>query len=193
MKARLFPFVVLLCSLPSAASALNPPVAAEPTRDTRTLLVADVSCFETWTPAVTAGGIFQVSLGRSEITHGPDCGNACITPPEWYLHVGASGGILGSTDRYAALGAIGLVQRPGPTSFLAPSFITSRGMVVQSLMPDKAIGPAVRIELMDNIGLQVGALKLIDRRPIGFFLSIDLMACLLRDLGFEKTCGSSGI
>ena len=100
-----------------------------------------------------------------------------IHEPKWYWHFMATGGIRGTSD-YALFGNIGLMRRNDSPTF------TIIGLGILGTLPVNGIGPVLRVELLDVIGVQAGPIFLEDSKT-GVLVSIDFMKGLFSDLGLR--------
>jgi hypothetical protein len=169
---------ILALSMVRPLWAVNAPTPASPMRYHRGLLVGNLAFVDDPRPTVTAGGLYQLSLLPSEIRQGPECGGlGCVQPPRLYGHLLASGGATFDSYDYAALLQAGLVYR------LDSKVLTAAGVVAQGALPKRGLGPALRVEVMHNIGVQVGWLFFNNpNRDNGPFISIDYLYTLFDDL-----------
>lgn len=94
--------------------------------------------------------------------------------PKWYWHAMAYAGIRGSTN-LAFLGNLGIVRRNQSDIF------TVAGLGVHAAWPLKGLGPFLRVEILDVIGVQ-GGLVYTKNKYSGLFFSIDIMQGILGDL-----------
>jgi len=144
-------------------------------RSKRILMIGNVTFVNQLNPAITTGALYQISLRKPQITKG-EFGQDIITPPRFYVHFLLSGGINGDYDDYAILGQIGILRRMDSPKF------TFFGFAFQSVFPDPAFGPVVRVEIIDNIGLQTGILYYSERDEMGLFVSFDYFREIFSDL-----------
>lgn len=166
---------LLLVLAPTAARPAHPTTTAE-VHVPRLLVVTGAAWNQRPEPDFTAGAIFQLSLAKTHVWR--DANGEHIEGPHYFLHAGASvGHNVFSPTRTEGLGALGVVYRPDQW----PAAITSIGLVGVGSIPDPALGPAVRVELLDLIGLQAG--PVFRDGTVYAFVSIDAMFGLLRDVG----------
>lgn len=134
-------------------------------------------------PSLTGGAIWQISL--QPIRTVVEDGMQVRRPPSWYLHTLATGGLSFDSDPseedpsvgIGAFGQVGIIRR------IDPSMVSSAGVALQGMLGPRGIGPVLRVELLDNIGIQVGWMTFAnDDRKDGLFVSIDAMRCILSDL-----------
>lgn len=175
--------VASLAAAPIEALAVNPPKPAVPMYYHRGLAIGNVAFVDDEFPSVTAGLLYQFSAWRSMVTRGPECGGlGCVTAPQLYLHsLLTAGAVSSSSEEYTVFGQLGVVYRT------TESLVSSVGLVAQGVQPERALGPVLRVELLDNVGLQAGWL-LFDRRDQGgFFVSIDYLSTLFDDLELTRS------
>ena len=136
-------------------------------------------------PSLTGGALWQLSL--APIRTVTEDGMAVRRPPSWYLHLLGTGGISFSANPalevdehgvgLGAFGQVGVVRR------IDPSPVSAAGLALQGMVGPRGIGPVARVELLDNIGVQLGWMTFPGRdRKAGLFVSVDAMRCILRDL-----------
>lgn len=186
---RLMLCVLALTGLPTPATAqIDPAGPSAPTtpdvRIQRFLAVGNLAFPAVRRPSLTAGALWQLSL--SPIRTVVEDGMQVRRPPSWYLHTLATGGLSFDSDPsktdpsvgIGAFGQVGLVRR------IDPSMVSSAGLAVQGMLGPRGIGPVVRVELLDNIGIQLGWMAFANNeRKDGLFISIDALRCILEDLG----------
>jgi len=173
-----------LSGLLLAAGALPgqvPPPPIESGHTWRTLPTFGLAFPARWRPSVTAGGLVQVSLRpERESSEGR---MTAVDPPTWYLHTMGTAGLSFDEDGDGDVGlaasvTLGLVRRVDPTP------ISTAGFVAEGRWGPKGIAPAVRVEILDNLGAQIGWIFIDDEDgDDGLFVSIDAMRGLLADLG----------
>ena len=132
------------------------------------------------------GGLYQISLLPSTVTQDPQ-GGQDVTAPSLYVHAGAMGGlkVLPSSDiTVFGLVQLGLLDRPAcQNRWLTWLSAVGPTAVVSSLSAIGA-GPSLRVEIMDNIGVQLGALYLPSQNRWYPMITIDYFRNLFQDLGF---------
>lgn len=191
-RSRSLPHVVLsllvLAGVPAPGAAQIGPAgpagpATQDVRIQRFLAVGNLAFPAVRRPSLTGGAIWQISL--SPIRTVVEDGMQVRRPPSWYLHTLATGGISFDSDPsevdpsvgIGAFGQVGVIRR------IDPSMVSSAGVALQGMLGPRGLGPVLRVELLDNIGIQLGWMTFPnDDRKDGFFLSIDAMRCILRDL-----------
>lgn len=164
----------------------EPAPSPTPQRAQRILAVGHVAFLGQWQPSTTVGGLWQISLVPTRVVPG-EFGEPSVIPPRWYLHTMASGGIAfhpadESQDiTAAAYGQLGFIRRMdkaitalGPTSLVASS--------------PRAYGAALRVEVMDNLGVQIGWVRLDESGRNRWLVSVDYFKKLCEDLGFGMIC-----
>lgn len=167
--------------LAASAPAQVVPPASEPGHVWRALAVGDLALPARWRPSLTGGGLVQVSLRPTRVS--TEEGFEVVRPPAWYLHGMATLGVSFDEDGDgdAGLGAslaLGLLRRVDPTP------ISAAGAVVERRWGPGGFAPAARVELLDNVGAQLGWIFVAGGDgDDGLFLSLDGMRCLLADLG----------
>ncbi|HTN51127.1 MAG TPA: hypothetical protein VML50_01890 [Anaeromyxobacter sp.] len=152
------------------------PVEIQEAHVQRLLLVSGVSWDGRWAPDFpTLGLVYQVSVTTTGV-RGEAGGGQQIAAPSLFLHASAVGGGNLFADPHAvAFGALGLVSREQWPA------VTTAGFVLVGAIPQDRLGPALRLELWDVVGLQAGVLFHAGRPTA--FLSLDLLYGLLRDVG----------
>ena len=129
-------------------------------------------------------GLYQFSLFPSTVLDDP-LGGQDVTAPSLYLHVGGAlgGKALPWSERTVfGLGHLGILDRPAGHGL--PNWVSSLGPTgVVSTLSAFGIGPTLRIEIMDNIGVQVGAIYVPSRSAWYPFVSLDYFRNLFEDLG----------
>lgn len=169
-----------LAGAPSVRGQVVPP-AIEPSHTWRTLPTLDLAFPARWGPSLTGGGLVQVSLRPDRVS--TEDGFQVVRPPTWYLHTMGTVGLSLDEDGdgdagLAASLALGLLRRVDPTP------ISSAGAVVEGRWGPRGIAPALRVELLDNIGAQIGWIFVAEEDgDDGLFLSVDAMRGLWADLG----------
>jgi hypothetical protein len=162
-------------------------------RGRRALHIGNVSFYDSWKPILTAGSLAQISLKRAEVGY-KLIGDSTIvdgeivftvidslptvTPPRWYAHFLLTTGMKVTDDGIDASGfsQIGLLRRTG--SGIGRFW----GLAAQYVESPRALGPVARIEIMDNVGLQVGWLWNTEDSGEGIYASIDYFGRLFEDL-----------
>lgn len=161
----------------AAAHAQAPPEVSGQHKS-RFLAVGNVAMVD-WSKSTTAGFLYQHSLTKSRMEVMP-AGNRVEVNPRWYLHMLATGGTRLRSDgvEFAGLGQLGLAHRNDSPTF------TTVALVGQGIYNPRAYGPAARVEIMDNIGVQAGW---VFYRGGGsaLFLSADYLRDILADLGLK--------
>lgn len=152
--------------------AQEKPPSAEPHHTDRTLLITNLIFCNSLKPSISAGGFYQISLCKTSVSSG-DHGEQIITPPRLYFHVLGSGSYNSRNEKLGFTGSSGLLYRTDAT------FGKMLGVVLQVATADAKYGPALRCEIMDNIGIQAGYLFGDDK---SVFFSLDLFADVCKDL-----------
>ncbi len=162
--------------------AVNTPKPVNPQRYQRVLLIGNLAFVNDARPSVAGGALYQFSLLRSAVRHGPECGGlGCEALPHLYGHLSASGGASFDELDYAAFVQAGLVYRLDSTLF------TAAGVVAQGAMPWRGLGPVARVEIMHNVGLEFGWLFFDHpHHDNGIFVSVDCLYTLFDDLGLQR-------
>ena len=179
--------LVVILAVPGVAEAQVPPELPE-ARASRSLFLSEVTLLGTSRPAVLVGALHQLSLRPSRTVMDED-GIRVRQMPSTYLHLVASGGWSFERDpgggALARLGA-GVVHRiqPTPVSALGPVAGVSFG--------ERSYSLALRTELLDNIGVEVGWVHRDRGSQNRFLLSVDALHCILQDLGLIQHCPGSG-
>jgi hypothetical protein len=98
----------------------------------------------------------------------------CLEAPRLYLHgLGAVG--VAHRGRLAAQGQLGVVARTGN------ALVPYAGVVALYVRPFDRVGPALRLDVFDNVGLTAG--WVFGRKHDGFFVGIDVYHRLLASVG----------
>lgn len=169
-----------LAGAPSARGQVAPP-AMESSHTWRTLPTFDLAFPARWGPSLTGGGLVQVSLRTDRVS--TEEGFRVVRPPTWYFHAMGTAGLSLDEDGdgdagLAASLALGFLGRVDPTP------ISSAGAVVEGRWGPRGIAPAIRVELLDNVGAQIGWIFVAEEDgDDGLFVSVDAMRGLLADLG----------
>ena len=178
---------LLVVAVPGVAEAQLPPELPE-ARARRSLLLSEVTFLGTSRPAVLVGALHQLSLRPSRTVLDED-GIRVRQMPSTYLHLAVSGGWSFERDPgggvLARLGA-GVVRRIDPTP------ISALGPTAGITFGERSYGLALRTELLDNIGVEVGWVHLDRGSRNRLFLSVDALHCILQDLGLIQHCPGSG-
>lgn len=151
------------------------PFQAEPQRETRAMAIFGIAGTVRTDAVFSVGALGQISLHRQRITGPPECDvGQCIESPRLFAHgLGALG--VTSRGRFAAQAQIGLLYKTGH------AILPYAGVVGQYLHPSDRAGPALRVEVFDNLGFTAG--WLFDRRGNGFYVGLDFYHSLLRHIG----------
>ena len=172
--------LVNFCALALCASGSSAQQPAELTgqHKSRILAVGNLA-FVDWSKSTTAGFLYQHSLVKSRIEVMP-AGNRVETNPRWFAHMLATGGTRLRSDgvEFAAFGQLGIARRNDNPTF------TTTAVIAQAVYNPRALGPAARVEIMDNIGVQAGW---VFYRGGGsaLFISADYLRDILTDLGLK--------
>lgn len=179
--------LLLILSVPEMVAAQVPPELPE-ARASRSLLLSEITFLGTSRPAVLVGALHQLSLRPSRTILDED-GIRVRQMPSTYLHVVASGGWSFEKDPgggpLARLGA-GVVHRIQPTP------ISALGPVAGVSFGERTYNLALRTELLDNIGVEVGWVHRARGGRNRLLLSVDALHCILQDLGLIQHCPGSG-
>jgi hypothetical protein len=178
---------LLLLAVPGRGEAQVSPELPE-ARASRSLLLGEVTFLGTSRPAVLVGALYQLSLRPSRSVLDED-GSRVRQMPSTYLHLTASGGWSFERDpgggALARLGA-GVVHRIQPTP------ISALGPVAGVSFGERSYSLAVRTELLDNIGVEVGWVHRDRGGRNRLLVSVDALHCILQDLGLIQHCPGSG-
>jgi hypothetical protein len=184
-RLSVFAFVAVTISA-SVAKGQQPAHEPTPHRTQRILAVGNLVFLGQWEPITTVGGLWQVSLRRTRVER-DEFGAPRITPPRFYLHTLLSGGAsfdppASRRDVAAAAHAqLGVVRRND-------SAFTAWGPLLHFSSSPRSFGGAFRVEVMDNIGVEVGVAHLTKDDRNRLVISIDYFKKLCEDLGFGTTC-----
>ena len=180
--------LAVLLVVTTAPGALRAQSPESPTRSHRHLAVGSVGFLHTWDPAVQAGYLYQVSLRKSEISV-DDLGVTTVRPPRWYAHGLVAGGWAADADGagdsgFTGTGQLGLLYR-----FDGPMTISRAGAVVARSWGPDGWGPLARVGLMNgNAAVSMGWMAFDGPRGDGVVVSVDLLRCILQDLGLVSQC-----
>jgi len=166
---------VAAAAQPQPAPLEPQPAALEPQREVRTMWLVGVAGADGSGVLGTAGGLGQVSIAKQRVTRPPDCPvGTCIEAPRLYLHgLGALG--VAHRGRLAAQGQLGVVARTGN------AMVPYAGVVALYVRPFDRVGPALRLDVFDNVGVTAG--WVFGRKHDGFFVGIDVYHRLLESVG----------
>ena len=164
--------IFCLAGAPSARGQVAP-APIEPSHTWRDLTTFDLAFPSRWGPSLTGVGLVQVSLGTDRVSI--EEGFRVVRPPTWYLHAMGTAGLSLDEDGdgdagLAASLALGFLGRVDPTP------ISSAGAVVEGRWGPRGIAPAIRVELLDNVGAQIGWIFVAEEDgDDGLFVSVDAM------------------
>lgn len=185
-----FACLTSLAPLPSGIAAQETGAPPTALRSLRHLAVGNVSFLNTFRPTLEGGYLFQLSLRRNGWKQ--DEFDAWeVLPPQAYAHVLLAGGwSFGSESDeggFAGLGQLGVIWRLDQEW---PLGVNAIGAAVQASVGPRSLGPVARAELLHgNLGLTVGyAWFEDDERARGITVGIDLLRCILQDLGLVESC-----
>ncbi|TVR56421.1 MAG: hypothetical protein EA421_03500 [Gemmatimonadales bacterium] len=176
----------LFLAVPGGGAAQAPSELPE-ARASRSLFLSEVTFLGTSRPAVLVGGLHQLSVRPSRTVLDED-GIRVRQMPSTYLHLAASGGWSFERDpgggAVARMGA-GVVHRIQPTP------ISALGPVAGVSFGERSYSLALRTELLDNIGVEVGWVHRDRGGQNRLLLSVDALHCILQDLGLIQHCPGS--
>jgi len=179
--------LAVVLAVPGVVGAQVPPELPE-ARASRSLFLSEVTFLGTSRPAVLVGGLHQLSVRPSRTVLDED-GIRVRQMPSTYLHLTASGGWSFERDpgggAVARMGA-GVVHRIQPTP------ISATGPVAGVSFGERSYSLALRTELLDNIGVEVGWVHRDRDGRNRLLLSVDALHCILQDLGLINHCPGSG-
>jgi hypothetical protein len=171
-----------LCVVAGRAHALDPSVSTKPEHPKRLLVTGGLVFLDSWKPLTPQlSGFFQIALFPTRVSGGNGSPET-IEAPHVYLHFGVATGyrFFQSGDQFYGVGQLGPLWR---TAGEGISWLTEAGVVGALAWPERQAGPMLRIEIMDNIGLQGGPLFGWDGHGSGAIVGVDYMRDLLKDLG----------
>ena len=180
--------VAVLAVFPTVESATAQ--EAQQLRSLRHLGVGNISFLNTWDPSLHAGYLFQLSLRKNQLETG-EFGESVVLPPHLYLHTLVSAGwATGAGDAgggsFAGVGQVGLLWRLDEEG---PLGVNALGPVAQASWGPGGIGGGGRAELFHgNLGISVTLMSFDGPRGGGVAVSIDLLRCILQDLGLVQRC-----
>jgi hypothetical protein len=179
--------VTLLLATPETGQGQVAPELPDQ-RASRTLALSEVAFVGAARPWVLVGGLHQVSF--RPIRTVPDADGIQVRRlPSAYLHLAASAGWSFEKDPGGGAVArfgVGLIQR------LQPTPISGLGPVAGVSFGERTYHLALRTELLDNIGLQVGWVHRDRGSRDRVLVSVDALHCILQDLGFIDHCPGGG-
>jgi hypothetical protein len=185
--------VIALAALAGAmadSDSARAQVAEAPVRPVRHMAVGNVAFLNSWQPALQAGYLVQPALHRTRIRRG-EFGEAEVVPPQWYLHTLAAAGWTSDRDgagqsglsSTAQLGIVYLLRDDGPLG------LARAGLAAQASLAPRGLGPVGRVEFFHgNAALSVGYMRFRAPRAAGVVVSMDLLRCILHDLGLVGRC-----
>ncbi len=170
------------------------------TRGKRSLLINNVAFLDSFHPVITAGSLLQISFRKA---HGDtaividldiDDETGAISPdtivtfnsyaaPSYYMHLLHTSGIATGGDESGAVGYLQLgVLKRRESKF--PRFV---GIAAQAIYEPWRAGPVVRMEIMDDIGINFGWMfdDDDDDDDEGVYVSLDYFIKLLEDLNLS--------
>lgn len=159
----------------------------EPLRTHRHLAVGNIGFLHTWDPAIHGGYLYQFSIRKSGVSV-DDLGITTVTPPRWYAHTLVAAGWAADADGlgdggFASTGQLGLLYR-----FDGPMSISRAGLAMQGSLGPTGWGPVARVGFFyGNAALSAGWM-FFDDRGDGVVVGIDLLRCILQDLGLVSRC-----
>jgi len=160
----------------------------EPVRSQRHLAVGNVSFLHTWKPLLQAGYLYQVSFRPSRATT-DGFGATLVVPPRWVAHGTASLGWGPDVDGTGGSGLGATAQLGALYRFDGPLSTTRAGPVIQGAWRPRGIGPVARLEfLYGNAALSVGWMAFEGPRSNGVVLGVEVLRCILQDLGLVGSC-----
>lgn len=178
-------------ALLSAAGLVRPLMAQSPERPVhsqRHLAVGNVGFLHTWDPAVQGGYLYQLSFRPSRISV-DDLGVTTVTPPRWYAHTLVAGGIAADSDGTGDAGFTGMGQLGVLYRFDGPMSISRAGLAAVKAWGPDGWGPVARVGFMSgNAALSVGWMAFDGPRDDGVVVSVDVLRCILQDLGLVSRC-----
>lgn len=172
---------------PEVATAQSPET---PARSHRHMAVGNVAFLHSWKPMLQAGYLYQISIRRSRVSR-DSFGATMVHPPRWYVHVLAAGGWSADADGkgesgLAATGQIGVIHRLLED---APLTLSRVGVVAQRTFGPDGFGPLARVEFFHgNAAISVGWMRFDGPREDGVVVTVDLLRCILNDLGLVPRC-----
>jgi hypothetical protein len=177
--------VMLVAASASAAHGQDD----EPTRSYRHLGVGSVAFLASAQPALLAGYLFQASLATDRVET-DEFGVPTVYPPHWYGHALVTAGWSFDTDGNgedgpAALGQLGLVRRLDRERFT----VNRVGVAAQGSLEPEGYGAVARLgALHGNAAVSLGWMRFPDLDEDRFVASVELLRCILQDLGLVRTC-----
>jgi hypothetical protein len=176
-----------LVALPSNVSAQDD---VPELRSYRHMAVGNVSFLTGLRPALHGGYLAQMSLAKSRTTT-DEFGVPTVHPPRWYAHFLGAAGLSFDTDGQGAvgpagLGQLGLLRRLDSEG---PLTISRVGLAAQGSLAPTGYGVVSRWGLLHgNAAVSVGWMRLPDAGGDRLVVNIDLLRCILQDLGLVQRC-----
>lgn len=180
-----------LFALPSSATAQAVSAQGVPElRSYRHMAVGNLSFLTGVRPALHGGYLAQMSLATSRTTT-DEFGVPTVHPPRWYAHLLAAGGWSFDTDGEGAAGPAGLGQlgllrrldREGPLT------LGRVGLAAQGSLGPTGYGVITRWGLFyGNAAISIGWMRLPDAGGDRLVVNVDLLRCILQDLGLVQRC-----
>jgi len=176
--------VALAVGLPADAGAQSP---ERPLRTHRHLAVGNVGLLNTWDPTIQAGYLYQVSFRKSRVEV-DEMGISRVSGPRWLAHASAAAGWAADAGAdgdagFAGTGQLGVLYR-----FDGPATITRAGLAAQGSLGPDGLGPVARLGFFNNNAALSAGWMWFDGRSAGPVVNLELLRCILQDLGLVRTC-----
>lgn len=169
-----------LASSPLPATGQSP---ERPVRTQRHLAVGNVAFVPAWDVTVQGGYLYQLSVRKSRVSV-DDLGVTTVTPPRWYAHSLLTAGWADNADGASVTAQLGLLYR-----FDGPMSISRAGLAVQRSWTPSAWAPVARVGFLNgNVALSVGWALFDDGPDDGVVIGLDMLRCILQDLGLVSRC-----
>lgn len=183
------PFLLLvLAAAATAPQSLRAQDAERPLRSHRHLAVGSVGFLHSWNPAVQGGYLYQLSLRKSAVSV-DDLGVTTVTPPRWYAHTLVAAGWASDSDGAGDAGLTGMGQLGVLYRFDGPMSISRAGLAAQRSWGPSGWAPVARVGFLNgNAALSAGWIFFDGARADGVVVSLDVLRCILQDLGLVSRC-----
>lgn len=165
-----------------AAAAVACGLAAAPSAaDAQVSWRVQTAWLDAWEPAVALGADYRVPLGGSALPEPGGDGPMIVETGNWVLMTQLSVGVTFAETGHGdvsptALGSLGVLRR-------LDGVVDRAGVVAFGAVRPEALGPMVRVEAMDALGLQAGWVWLLDSGGRdGPAVTVDVSIGFLSDL-----------
>ncbi len=172
----------------AGASEASGQADEQPARVHRHLGVANAAFLSTWDPAVHIGYLYQFSLRPSRIST-DELGVVTVHSPRWFAHSMVSVGWAVDSDGAGGSGFSGLGQLGVLYRFDGPMTVSRAGVAAQGSLAPRGAGAVARVGFLHGNGaLSVGWMRFEEPRSDGVVVSLEVLRCILQDLGLMQEC-----